>query len=277
MAEAKQTIGQEAAQRLYDLALDYAQRALEAQSDLIREFEGAALPSMRWVGAVLVDDDDDEHLILQADGHFAGRALDDDTGHWEHISSPDDVADHYDPVDLFTDLADAIAEMYPGLDTRDDEGTEPADGRPDKRGKVAARPPEPVGLDIWSDAPPETAATPPGSWETAPYDWSAYEGAPADAASARVDAAAAAVDASSEAVDASSAAVDRSSAAVDGSSAAVDRSVAGVDRPAAGVDASTVDPAAPRMEQVRVLEDLMKAGVMTKAQFEAAKAKLQAR
>jgi hypothetical protein len=275
MSDAKETIGQEAAQRLYDLALDYAQRALEAQSDLIRDFEAAALPSMRWVGAVLVDDDDDEHLILQADGHFAGRAVDDDTGQWEHISSPDDVADHYDPVDLFTDLADAIAEMYPGLDTRDGQGMAPAPGGLDEPAKAADRPPAPVGLEIWSDAPPEREVSAPARWETAPYDWSADEGPPTDEASASVDAAAAAIDASSAAVDRSSAAVDASSSAVDRSSAAVDRSSAAVD--ASSVDASTIDPAAPNQEQVRVLEDLMKAGVMTKEQFEAAKAKLRAR
>jgi hypothetical protein len=99
-----------------------------------------------------------------------------------------------------------------------------------------------------------------------------------DAAAAAVDASSAAVDASSAAVDRSSTAVDRSSAAVDRSSALVDRSSAGVDASATSTgDASAVDAAVPNQEQVRVLEDLMKAGVMTKEQFEAAKAKLQTR
>jgi hypothetical protein len=262
----------EAARRLYDLAMDFAERALRSQSDLVREFETLAAAPMAWVGAVLVDDDDDEHLVLQADGHFAGRAMDDDTERWEQISSPADVADHYDPVDLFTDLADAVAEMFPGLQLEVLEDAGMVDRDFDQPAKVAERrrevpaAPGPVGLDVWSDAPPEPVEAlgfeaPPDRWEAPAYEWNptATPAVAAPAASGSV-----ATPGPSGVPAATPAATETASAVGPGRPEAAD---------AAATDASR-DLAGANSEQLRVLEDLMKAGVMSKEQFDAAKAKL---
>lgn len=104
-----------AARQLRDLAREYADRALRSQADIVRAFESDARPWIRGLGEVVVDDDDDERIVLTEEGRFVGSVVDPDTSQWEPVDSPEDVADHYDPVDLFTDLADAIEEMFPGL------------------------------------------------------------------------------------------------------------------------------------------------------------------
>jgi hypothetical protein len=186
----------QAARRLYELSLDYAEKALATQADLLRAFEADAGPDMRLVGEVVIDHDNDEHLVLRADGTFGGTTLDDDTGVWNAVRSAEDVADHYDPVDVFTDLADAIAETFPGLE---DE--------------------EALAGSGWADAADSNGGT------------TANPESP-----------------------------ESSSDAGDGASL--------------GADMGTDRRAAPHGEQIRALEDLRKAGVMTQAQFEAAKAKL---
>jgi len=225
----------EAARRLHDLAMEFAARARRSQADLIREFEAVAGPPMATVGVVLVDDDDDENLVLQADGHFVGRMLDDETGRWEPISSPEEVAEHYDPGDLFADLADAIAEMFPDLGL--------------------AYTAEGAAGDPWGDAPPERwvtrpeAADVPDQWITPGYDWSGSTTSDGD-----------------EADDAGHA--DQADQATRDDALTDAAAVASTD--SHGADG-------PNAQQIRVLEDLMNAGVMTKEQFEAAKAKLLTR
>ena len=261
MADDASNPDREAARRLYDIAMDFADRALRTQANLIREFETLAAAPMQWVGAVLVDDDDDEHLVLQADGHFAGRAMDDDTDQWERIASPDDVADHYDPVDLFTDVADAIAEMFPGLELEalKDSGMVERDWQaPPKvndRGGSELRPqPVPdVGSDVWADAPPEHWAPerwepPPDRWEAPAYDWTGHQEAARDAARDETGPAPPAPSPKSQ-----------------------------PQEPAGGGSTSEAAESSGNSEQIRVLEDLMKAGVMSKEQFEVAKAKLRPR
>lgn len=107
----------DAARGLYQLALDYADRSHAAEAELVGAFEAEAAALAREVGELVVDDDDDERLVLSARGRFTGRVLADDASPgWQTLDSADDIVDYYDPVDLFEDLADAIAEAFPGMD-----------------------------------------------------------------------------------------------------------------------------------------------------------------
>jgi hypothetical protein len=106
----------DAARRLHRLALEYAKRAHAAEAELVRAFEAEASALAHEVGEVLIEDDDDERLALTARGRFAGQAFTDDpVPGWHAVSSPDDVAERYEPGDLFTDLANAIAERFQGV------------------------------------------------------------------------------------------------------------------------------------------------------------------
>jgi len=107
----------DAALRLYDLALDYSERSHAAEAELVRAFEAEAAALAHEVGELVVEDDDDERLIFTARGRFAGQVLlGDPAPGWQALDSPDDIVEHYDPVDLFADLANAIAEAFPGVD-----------------------------------------------------------------------------------------------------------------------------------------------------------------
>ena len=96
------------------LAQQFASRSRRGQAELIQEFEDAVREHVELLGPVSIEDDADEQLVLGADGRFEGRVLVDDDGgsHWEAIGRPLDVIDHYDPVDLFADLSDAIHEQF---------------------------------------------------------------------------------------------------------------------------------------------------------------------
>lgn len=128
-----------AARRLRDLALDYIERSHRAQADLVRSFEADAEGLAAQVGEVVVEDDDDERLTFSARGQFQGSVQDRDPnagrpeaeGAWRTLASADDVVEFYDPVDLFDDLAEAIADAFPeiataALDGRDEPGPGPA-------------------------------------------------------------------------------------------------------------------------------------------------------
>lgn len=208
----------EPAQRLYDLVLDYVERSLASQVELVRTFEAEAAQWAPSVGEVSIDDDDDERLRLTAEGRFSGRVLDEDTGEWEAVASPEGVAAHYDPVDLFNDLADALEELFPGID---EDATTHAD-EDDARGARAVRAAE-AGEESGVPEAHEKLATaePPGTalqtGPIAPPGWST-------------------------------------------STEAHEPGVGGGSEPF--------------REQLRALEDLRNAGVLTPAQFENAKAHL---
>ena len=112
-----------AARGLHDLALDFAARSHAAQAALVRAFEAEAAAWAGQIGELLVNETDDEHLVLTSGGRFAGRVSNDDAAAgWQTLDSPDDVAENYDPVDLFSDVADAVAEAF--LDRDEDEPPE---------------------------------------------------------------------------------------------------------------------------------------------------------
>lgn len=101
---------------LYDLALEFSERAQQAEAALLAAFSARAAALAAEIGPITVNDDDDEQLELRADGVFAGTVLDSDSGDWVGIETPAEVVRYYDPTDVFLDLADAIAGRFPEVD-----------------------------------------------------------------------------------------------------------------------------------------------------------------
>ena len=75
---------------------------------------------MSRVGTIVIADDLDEHLELAAPG-FRGKVIPEGQTKWTDLSGPEDVVRFYDPTDVFGDLADAIADAYPGIAPDDDD------------------------------------------------------------------------------------------------------------------------------------------------------------
>ncbi len=106
----------EAASRLYDLALTFQERSQTTEAGLIADFEVAAEDLTGMVGGLTIVDDEDERLTLQADGRFHGEVVpEDEPGRWRPLDEPEDIVQFYDPTDVFGDLAEAIAEAFPGV------------------------------------------------------------------------------------------------------------------------------------------------------------------
>ena len=113
------------ARALYDLAVEFADRSMEAQARLLAEFSERAAELCADVGPILIDRDDDESLRLGTDGILSGEVLDQDTGAWRAVESPDEVVRYYDSTDVFLDLADALSDAYPALEA--DSGVDASD------------------------------------------------------------------------------------------------------------------------------------------------------
>jgi hypothetical protein len=118
---------QEAARRLYDLALTFQERSQASESRLIEQFEAAAEGLARVVGDQLILDDDDERLWFRASGSFEAEVLpeaeeeEETAGQWQQLDSPEEMVQFYDPTDLFGDLAETLADSFPGIAPGDDE------------------------------------------------------------------------------------------------------------------------------------------------------------
>ncbi len=105
-----------AARRLYDLALQYQERSQHNEARLIEGFETAAERLTARVGDLIVVDDDDERLVLEASGSFRAEVIPEDSdGEWRTLSTAEELVEFYDPTDVFGDLADALAEAYPAV------------------------------------------------------------------------------------------------------------------------------------------------------------------
>jgi hypothetical protein len=104
-----------AAQRLYDLALEYQERSQRSESRLLEQFEEAAELLIGRIGDLIITDDDDERLTLTASGSFAAEVLTEEENEWRRLGSADELVEYYDPTDVFGDLADALAEAYPAI------------------------------------------------------------------------------------------------------------------------------------------------------------------
>jgi hypothetical protein len=109
----------EAASRLYDLALTFQERSQHTEARLIEQFETLVKDLSPFVGDLMVLDDDDERLWLKRNGHFEAEVVPEaeeeggKDGAWKRLASPDDIVEFYDPTDVFGDLAEALAESFP--------------------------------------------------------------------------------------------------------------------------------------------------------------------
>ena len=107
-----------AATALYELALDFQERGQRSEAGLIEQFENAASSLTGKTGTIVIVDDLDEHLELSGPG-FRGRVIPEGDTAWTELGAGEDVVRFYDPTDVFGDLADAVAEAFPGV-TGDD-------------------------------------------------------------------------------------------------------------------------------------------------------------
>ena len=105
-----------AARRLYDLALDFQGRSQHSEARLIETFETAAEGLTAKVGDLIVVDDEDERLVLEANGNFRAEVIPEDAdGEWRTLRSAEEIVEFYDPTDIFGDLADALADAFPAV------------------------------------------------------------------------------------------------------------------------------------------------------------------
>jgi hypothetical protein len=109
---------EEAAERLYDLALAFQERSQQTEAHLLEQFEVAASGLTSVLGDLVVVDDEDERLTLRAAGSFTAEVIPEseaESGTWRKLDGPDDIVEFYDPTDIFGDLADTLAEAFPEL------------------------------------------------------------------------------------------------------------------------------------------------------------------
>jgi hypothetical protein len=109
---------EDAAERLYDLALAFQERSQQTEAHLLEQFESAASGLTAVLGDLIIVDDDDERLTLRASGSFTAEVVPEseaDSGTWRKLDGPDDIVEYYDPTDIFGDLADTLAEAFPAL------------------------------------------------------------------------------------------------------------------------------------------------------------------
>lgn len=104
-----------AAQRLYDLALEYQERSQRSESRLLEQFESASEKLIARIGDMIINDDDDERLTLTAAGEFRAEVLTEEENEWRPLKTAEELVEYYDPTDVFGDLADALAEAYPAI------------------------------------------------------------------------------------------------------------------------------------------------------------------
>lgn len=126
----------EAARRLYDVALSFQERSQQSEARLIEQFEVAAQGLAGVIGDQMILDDEDERLWFKASGAFEAEVLperdeDDDTeGVWVSLGTPEEMVQFYDPTDLFGDLAETLAEQFPGIAPADDDDEDDEDTAP---------------------------------------------------------------------------------------------------------------------------------------------------
>src|SRR3989442_2386617 len=104
-----------AAQRLYDLALEFQERSQRSESRLLEQFEDAAGLLSARIGDLIINDDDDERLTLSSTGECKAEALTEEENEWRPLASAEELVEYYDPTDVFGDLADALPDAYPSI------------------------------------------------------------------------------------------------------------------------------------------------------------------
>jgi len=103
-----------AAQRLYDLALEFQERSQRSEARLLEQFEDASSVLSGKIGDLIVNDDEDERLTLTASGEFRAEVLTEEN-EWRPLATAEELVEYYDPTDVFGDLADALAEAFPSI------------------------------------------------------------------------------------------------------------------------------------------------------------------
>ena len=125
---------EDAARRLYDLALTFQERSQHSEARLIEQFETTVQDLSPVMGDLMILDDEDERLWLKRNGRFEAEVVperdpenpDDREGDWRRLETPDAVVEFYDPTDVFGDLAEALADSFPGVvEDADDEEADP--------------------------------------------------------------------------------------------------------------------------------------------------------
>lgn len=107
--------GEDPVRDLYDLALDYQEKSQQLEAGLLEEFGSEAAGLSALVGEIVITEDDDERLVLDAGARFRAAVLAEETGRWEELRDAASIVEYYDPTDVFSDLADAIAEAHPDV------------------------------------------------------------------------------------------------------------------------------------------------------------------
>jgi hypothetical protein len=132
---------EEAAERLYDLALTYQERSQESEAELISSFEAEARRLTAKLGDLIIVDDDDERLTLEARGNFKAEVVPEAAdGEWKTLLTAEQLVEFYDPTDVFGDLAEALAEAYPSVAS--DEEDEPSEVDADATADASDQAPE---------------------------------------------------------------------------------------------------------------------------------------
>jgi hypothetical protein len=130
-----------AARLMYDLALTFQERSQIDQAQLLDDFQEVAAPVADVLGDSKVVEDEDERLWFRATGAFEGEVMperDDESEvepEWLPLTSADDMVQFYDPTDLFGDLAESIAEVFPEVAPELEEGQEGDAAVGETRGK----------------------------------------------------------------------------------------------------------------------------------------------
>jgi hypothetical protein len=126
----------EAARMLYDLALTFQERSQRSEARLLEDFQDSSEGLAAALGDNLILDDEDERLWFRATGAFEGEVVpevdDDGESSWQALTTADEMVQFYDPTDLFGDLAEAIADQYPGVAPELDEDDDEPDDQPDE-------------------------------------------------------------------------------------------------------------------------------------------------
>ena len=125
---------EEAAERLYDLALAFQERSQQTEAHLLEQFESAAAQLTAVLGDLIIVDDDDERLTLRSNGSFVAEVVPEaeaEAGTWRKLDGPDDLVEFYDPTDVFGDLADTLAEAFPALGEPAGGGEDPGEDHED--------------------------------------------------------------------------------------------------------------------------------------------------
>ena len=104
-----------AAQRLYDLALEFQERSQRSEARLLEQFEDASSVLIGKIGDLIINDDEDERLTLTASGEFRAEVLTEEDNEWRPLTTAEELVEYYDPTDVFGDLADALAEAFPSI------------------------------------------------------------------------------------------------------------------------------------------------------------------